>query len=42
MVPETVTPLEGEQSERRTNRVLIAEDDPMFRKILTRTMLPSC
>lgn len=35
MVPETVTPLEGEQSERRTNRVLIAEDDPMFRKILT-------
>jgi diguanylate cyclase (GGDEF)-like protein len=30
-----MAPLEGEQSERRTNRVLIAEDDPMFRKILT-------
>jgi len=28
-------PLEGELSERRDNCVLIAEDDPMFRKILT-------
>jgi diguanylate cyclase (GGDEF)-like protein len=34
-IPEALLRLDGEISQRRNNSVLVAEDDPMFRKILT-------